>query len=86
MTDDAGGDLVLDGGLTVVPHREAVLDTARRYLATLAADDIARLPANELRVRLGRCRSLLEAVVEASRPGARSGRGPVCRNRKAPVP
>lgn len=70
MTDDAGSDLVLDGGLTVARRREAVLDTARRYLARLAADDIPRLPARELRVRLGRCRLLLEALVEASRPGA----------------
>lgn len=69
MTDDASSDLVLDGGLTVVQHRDAVLDSARRYPATLAADDIPRLPAKELRVRLARCRSLLEALVEASRPG-----------------
>lgn len=69
MTDDVCGDLVLDGGLTVVRHRDAVLDSARRYLATLASDDIPRLPAEELRARLARCRSLLEALVEASRPG-----------------
>jgi excisionase family DNA binding protein len=70
MTDGGGGgDLALDGGLTAVQRREAVLDTARRYLATLAADDISRLPAEELRVMLGKCRSLLEALVEASGPG-----------------
>ncbi len=47
-------------------QREVAFAAARRYLALLAADDIPRLPAEELRERLGRCRGLLEAMVEAS--------------------
>jgi excisionase family DNA binding protein len=50
-------------------QREAALTAARRFLFTLAAEDIPRLPAGSLRDRLARCRALLTAVAETGRPG-----------------
>lgn len=67
MTNPTGGELLPDEG--GISQREAALAAASRYLCFLAADDIPTLPAGELRDRLDRCRMLLEAVVETSRPG-----------------
>ena len=56
-----------DRDLTATRQREAALAAARRYLSILAGEDISCLPADEMPDWLGKCRALLEAVVEASR-------------------
>lgn len=69
MTDSADGELPLDGAESAIQQREAAFAAASRYLSFLPLDDIPLLPAEELRDRLGTCRALLEAVVQASRSG-----------------
>lgn len=64
-----GNESAKDSGRTAIEQRDVVLDSARRYLRFLAVEDIPRLPADVLRDRLGRCRALLDAVVETSRSG-----------------
>jgi excisionase family DNA binding protein len=63
MTSDAA-----DGGLTGAQRREVAYAAARRYLSSLAADEIADLPAGGLRERLRTCRELLAGIVETSCP------------------
>jgi excisionase family DNA binding protein len=55
-------------GPTAAQRREAAYAAARRHLSSLAADDIADLPAERLRERLRKCRELLTSVVELSHP------------------
>ncbi len=64
----ADGEPVQDCRLPAARQREAAVAAARRFLSSLAAEDVPRLPAGRLRDRLARCRALLEAVVETSRP------------------
>jgi excisionase family DNA binding protein len=57
----------IDFHLTAIQRREAAVAAARRFLGSLALDDIQHLPADALRDRLGSCRALLEEMAEASR-------------------
>ncbi len=55
-------------GPAAAQRREAAYAAARRHLASVAAGDIAGLPADKLREHLRRCRELLTSVVELSHP------------------
>lgn len=64
-----GNESATHSGRTAIEQRDVALASARRYLRILAVEDIPRLSADVLRDRLGRCRALLDAVVETSRSG-----------------
>jgi len=49
-------------------RREVAYAAARQYLSSVAAEEIADLPADGVRGRLRECRELLAAMVETSRP------------------
>ena len=71
MTDLASGlpaygEPAPECGPTAGRQREPAVAVARRFLSSLAAENISRLPARRLRDRLAGCRALLEAVVQTS--------------------
>lgn len=61
-------DAASDSGFARALRRDAAHAAARRYLSSLAGEDTPDLPTGEMCERLQRCRELLAAVVETSRP------------------
>lgn len=62
MTAFVSGDCVL----TAIEKREVAVVAAKRFLASVAVEDIPNLSDDQLRDRLRKCRGLLKAVVALS--------------------